>query len=59
MKSKKEYKKDIKRAITVLIIGMIIAVYLIVNADDSFQAGVVYSILGAVSIGGYLIWDKF
>lgn len=55
----KEHKKDITRAITILILGMIIALFLTFNSPERFSAGVLYSILGGASILAYLIWDKF
>lgn len=58
VRSKKE-KKDINRAITVLVLGLIISLFLIFNSQERFGAGILYSLLGIGTIFGYLIWDKF
>lgn len=51
--------KDLKRAVTVLVLGLIIALFLTFNSPESFSAGILYSVLGAFSILAYFIWDKF
>lgn len=57
--SKQEQKKNISRAITVLILGIIIALFLVFNSPERFNAGILYSILGGATILAYFIWDKF
>ena len=49
---------DQKRGIYLLLIGMIIALFIAFNSTDYLMAGGLYAILGAVTIGGYLIWSK-
>lgn len=55
----KEEKKNINRAIVVLVLGLIIALFLVFNSRESFDAGILYSIMGVATIGAYFIWDKF
>jgi len=57
--SKSEHKKNINRAIIVLILGLIIALFLTFNSPERFSAGILYSVLGSLTIFSYLIWDKF
>lgn len=54
-----EQKKNISRAIVVLVLGMIIAMFLTFNSTERFSAGILYMILGAASVLSYLVWDKF
>ncbi len=59
MVTKQEQKKNVGRAITVLVIGIIIALFLTFNSPEGFESGFLYSIMGVISILGYFIWDKF
>ena len=52
-------KKNNGRAITVLVIGLLIASFLMFNAGQSFGAAILYIVLGVLTIFGYLVWDKF
>jgi len=51
--------QDIRRGIILLVIGMIIALFIMFNSTDYFNSGGLYAILGAITISAYLIWDKF
>ena len=55
----KTEKKNHNRAITVLVLGIIITLFLIFNSPEGFSAGILYAILGIASIFSYFIWDKF
>ena len=54
-----EQKQNINRAITVLVLGLIIALFLTFNSPEKFSAGILYSVLGVATILAYLGWDKF
>ena len=49
---------DIKRGIYLLILGMVITAFIIVNSPDFFSSGIIYAIIGILSIAGYMIWEK-
>lgn len=55
----KEEKQNINRAITILVLGIIISLFLVFNSPERFSAGILYSIMGGATIFAYLIWDKF
>lgn len=56
----KEQKENIRRAIVILVLGIIVALFLTFNAGpEGFGAGVLYTIMGSVTILGYLVWDRF
>ena len=49
---------DQKRGIYLLLIGMIVSLFIMFNSTNYLQAGGLYAILGAVTIMGYLIWNR-
>jgi len=55
----REEKHNINRAIVILVLGLIIALFLVFNSPERFNAGILYSIMGIATIGAYMIWDRF
>jgi len=51
--------EDYRRAIIVLVLGIFVALFIMFNAGAFITASVLYTIMGVLSILGYLIWDKF
>lgn len=56
---KMRLNQDVRRGFILLILGMIISLFIMFNSTDYFNSGGLYLILGVVTIGGYLTWDKF
>lgn len=54
-----EQKRNVSRAITILVLGIMISLFLIFNSPDGFSAGYLYTTMGIITIGGYLVWDRF
>ncbi|MEK6880363.1 MAG: hypothetical protein AABY22_12175 [Nanoarchaeota archaeon] len=50
--------QDMKRGIYLLIIGIVVASFIIFNSPDFFSSGILYIIMGTLTIGGYLIFPK-
>ena len=59
MVNSSEQKQNVGRAIVVLVLGLIVALFLTFNSSEGFNAGVLYSLMGVLTILAYLIWDKF
>ena len=54
-----ESQKNHNRAVTVLIFGMIITSWVLINANEFLLPAFLYIVLGGISVFLYFVWNKF
>lgn len=56
---KTENKKNYNRAVLVLILGIFIALWVMINANTFLTSSFLYITIGVIGIFFYWAWDKF
>jgi len=58
-KMKSEKRKNYNRAVIVLILGIFVALWVLINSSEFLTSAFLYIVLGVISIFFYWSWDKF
>ena len=59
VKLTEEQRKNHNRTITILVFGMLIASWVMINANEFLLPAFLYIVLGIISVFLYFVWNKF